>query len=75
MGSSTPTVASRRLASEVFLTENSVCVFAIAILAALRARRATSTSKRAYVKARRLLQRLDNVSQLLIGALFAESSQ
>ena len=37
----TPTVASRRLASEVFLrAENSVCVFAIAILAALRARRA-----------------------------------
>jgi hypothetical protein len=46
----TPTVASRRLASEVFLTENSVCVFAIAILAALCARRATSTSKRAYVR-------------------------
>jgi hypothetical protein len=49
-GVRTPTVASRRLASEVFLTENSVCVFAIAILAALRARRATSTSKRAYVR-------------------------
>jgi hypothetical protein len=35
----------------LFLTENGVCVFAIAIRTALRAGRATSTSKRAYLKA------------------------
>ncbi len=34
----------------LFLTENGVCVFAIAIRTALRAGRATSTSKRAYLK-------------------------
>ena len=34
----------------LFLTENGVCVLAIAIRTALRAGRATSTSKRAYFK-------------------------
>ena len=34
----------------LFLTENGVCVFAFAIRTALRARRAMSTSKRAYLK-------------------------
>ena len=34
----------------LFLTENGVCVFAFAIRTALRAGRATSTSKRAYLK-------------------------